>query len=633
MNARTSYWLGSTFGLCIALLTILTSCDYSPPRTFERPTGTFRETFSAKVDRPGSSKSKVAATTGTEREGMERTAILDSSITLIQRASLQPGGRNFDLAIQKLNQYFEGTPVKDYELDSATKEFLKSQLPSDVVQNMQNSRWELRDARHVEDCMMYYSVANRVAGTGDDLTRATRLFDWLVRQIQLVPPESLGAPGLRQSYARPYDVLMRGIATEADGYWAERSWVFMSLCRQIGLDSGLIAYKKGNRVESPARKVGFNPDPIAKLLGVQASNMQPIIWICGVLIDGKIYLFDARVGMPIPGPGGKGIATLDQAMDDPEILERMNLPGESPYATSRASLLASPDKISILLDSGLSLYSPKMNLLQRQLSGKNRTILYRDLADERSKFEKALGSHLGKIGMWMLPLEVETRLFTDAQFVQSTQLSLLFFRMEFPLVYARVKHLRGDIEDAVKEYVAFRFAENAMMINVKQPIPKEIQEGLDVYSSYYLALADLEKNNLDQAAVKFRKLLDVLPAPDPSQPYFNMFRWGANTNLARIHENKGEFDLAIAYYTEADPTMQHHGNLLAARELALKNPSAKGTVKLPPPPKSRYGPTAKAAAPETKAEAKPEAKAEAKPTEKTNSKPSENSPEKPADKP
>ena len=39
----------------------------------------------------------------------ERIAILESSITLIQRAALQPGGENFELAVKKLNQYFEGT--------------------------------------------------------------------------------------------------------------------------------------------------------------------------------------------------------------------------------------------------------------------------------------------------------------------------------------------------------------------------------------------------------------------------------------------------------------------------------------------------------------------------------------------
>ena len=107
-------------------------------------------------------------------------------------------------------------------------------------------------------------------------------------------------------------------------------------------------------------------------------------------------------------------------MADPAILERMNLPGQSPYGTSRASLLASPTKIGILIDSSQGLFSPKMKLLQRELPGKNRTVLYRDPAEQRDQFAQVLGQHFGSVKLWEIPLEVETRLFTDPQFVEST---------------------------------------------------------------------------------------------------------------------------------------------------------------------------------------------------------------------
>ena len=74
---------------------------------------------------------------------------------------------------------------------------------------------------------MYYGIANRVAGTGEDIDRVRRVFDWVVRQVQLVPPGTLGVGRLPQVFARPYDVLLRGMATEAEGYWAERAWLFM----------------------------------------------------------------------------------------------------------------------------------------------------------------------------------------------------------------------------------------------------------------------------------------------------------------------------------------------------------------------------------------------------------------------
>ena len=70
------------------------------------------------------------------------------------------------------------------------------------------------DARHVEDCMLYQGIAARVAGPGDDLTRVRRVFDWMVRQVQLVPVGSLGSQGLQQAYARPY---RRASARDGDG--------------------------------------------------------------------------------------------------------------------------------------------------------------------------------------------------------------------------------------------------------------------------------------------------------------------------------------------------------------------------------------------------------------------------------
>ena len=51
-----------------------------------------------------------------------------------------------------------------------------------------------------------------------------------------------------------------------------------------------------------------------------------------------------------------------------------------------------------------------------------------------------------------------------------------------------------------------------------------------------------------------------------------MFRWGANANLARIHEAKHDDQAAIDYYTQYDPTSQGVGNLLRRRELVWRNP-------------------------------------------------------------
>ena len=280
------------------------------------------------------------------------------------------------------------------------------------------------------------------------------------------------------------------------------------------------------------------------------------------------------------------MATLDQAVTDTSILERMDLPGQwPPYGTSRASLLASPSKIGILIDSSQGLFSPKMKLLQRELAGKNRTVLYRDPAEQRDHFAQVLGDRLGDVRLWSVPLQVELQLFNRPEFVQSTQATLFLFRPEFPLVYGRIKQLRGDLDGAIGEYVTFRLNENVpSVIDKKRMIPREIRAGLDVYATLYLALAHLEKNDLKNAEDMFLMLLDLLPEPGPNRPSLNMFRWGAHANLGRIYEAKGDRRLAIAHYTQADPTMQHHGNLLRARELVWQDPMAAPPDPLPPAP-------------------------------------------------
>ena len=116
----------------------------------------------------------------------------------------------------------------------------------------------------------------------------------------------------------------------------------------------------------------------------------------------------------------------------------------------------------------------------------------------------------------------------------------------------------------------------------KTTISKEVQDGLNVYAAYYLALAQLENNNLEQAEAMFRQVLDTRPraAAGEQHPYYHMFRWGANANLARIHEAMKNDAAAIDYYTRDDPTSQHAGNLLRAR-------SWSGAIRWPSQPSLR----------------------------------------------
>ena len=90
--------------------------------------------------------------------------------------------------------------------------------------------------------------------------------------------------------------------------------------------------------------------------------------------------------------------------------------------------------------------------------------------------------------------------------------------------------------------------------------------------------------DLAQAESMFLTLLELLPEPGANRPTLNMFRWGAHANLGRIYEAKGDWRRAIAHYTQIDPTMQYHGNLLRARELVWQDPMARRPDPLPPAP-------------------------------------------------
>ncbi len=555
--------------LVAVCLGTISGCDYSG----HRPDEELDLGPVSLADRGATQGASRDASRTTLRDTEERTAILDSSMTLIQRAAIKPGGDNFRLAVQKLNHYFDGTSLSNYKLPPPAREFLLTQLPARMVAELENRNWSLRDARHLEDCMMYYGIATRVAGTGEELDKVRRLFGWVVRQILLVPPGLLGSRQLPQVYARPYDVLLRGMATETDGFWAERSWLFMSLCRQLGLDAGLVCYSRSHTLERSIPRYMVATEYEADLMHMRRQQRPPILWICAVRIGEKLYLFDARLGLEIPGPGGKGVATLDDVVADPAILEQMNLPGESPYGTSRASLVGSPTRIGIYIDSSQGYFSPKMKLLQSELGGKYRTILYRDPAEERDAFARAFGKHFGGMTLWGLPLEVETQLFSNPSFVASVQASLFLFRPEFPLVYCRVKQLRGEFEEAVQDFVKLRFAENATLVtDNKRTIPKDIQRGLDVYATYYLGLMHLENGKLDQAEMMFRQILKMVPEPAPNQPYYHMFRWGANTNLARLLDARRQRAKALPYYLAPNPTSEWIGNLLRARDIVWDNP-------------------------------------------------------------
>ena len=564
---------------------VFVGCDYQPRKKPVLPTGIYSGPLPSAPGRPATASVSVSSPESeapvdeiAPEQQRRREIILANFIKLIQTASTNPGGQNFAIATENLNDLFsQGNRPGDFAYSPASRDFLLRKIndltgqdPEPIVKSFCSEKFTIRDARHIEDCMLYRVVANRVAGEGSDLVRVRRIFDWIVRNVELVPPDSLSGNGLRQAEARPADVLFRGMATEVGGRWSERGWLFMALCRQIGIDVGLLTYTA-------------RPTAMASPKAAVARPAVP--WICAAIVDKKAYLFDQRIGIEIPGPDGTGVATLEEVITDPEILGRLDLPGLSQYGTTAADLAGSTTRIGVLIDSSVGYMVPRMRVLQGLLRGENRTILFRDPREQGANFKEAMGPRLGLVTLWDLPVRIEEALFSDAKFVAATQMALQFFDGKLPLLYARTAQLRGDLIEATDKYVALRFAENGVMNNkAKTPIPAEVQRALDFYSTYFLAQCQMDRGNTKQAEDLFKKLIDMCPEPGPGRYYFYMLRWGAISNLARLAEARGDRALAEAYYLHGNSTSERHGHLLRARQLAWNHPFDEPVPPLPPAP-------------------------------------------------
>ena len=150
------------------------------------------------------------------------------------------------------------------------------------------------------------------ADQGVTVANSLSVFDWVIRNIQLLPEPNLtedsieeakltdneeglaasGVPGL--GYTRfPYQTMLYG-----RGDYVERAKLFMLALRHLNIDSVMFATKsEGTR--------------------------KP--WAVGVAVGDEYYLFDTKLGLPIPGEKLGSIATLSQVRAKPELIRVLDL--------------------------------------------------------------------------------------------------------------------------------------------------------------------------------------------------------------------------------------------------------------------------------------------------------------------
>lgn len=270
---------------------------------------------------------------------------------------LQELGVSSDMSqgISVLNQWqraCKGQTADTFDLPPALAELFGQALPAAAKGPIERAVFQQRDGEHLRNCLLYHAAGNAAgAGARDDLSRVVNVFLYVVRNLELVAEHTDAIP------LTPYETYLYGRGTVED-----RAWLFAEILRQL-------------RIDSIAIRPGGEPENVAPVGG-------PLL--VGVPVNGKVYLFDPRLGLPVPSAGEDlkqwpmdGVATVDEALQEPAIFARLAVEAGSPYSWTAESLKAA--RASLIGD--VAFFAPRMQQLQSSFAGDAAMTIYDGLTE------------------------------------------------------------------------------------------------------------------------------------------------------------------------------------------------------------------------------------------------------------
>ena len=398
------------------------------------------------------------------------------------------------------------------------------------------------DGRILQEAVWLRDISKWAHGNDfDDVSRATALFDWTVRNIQL-EADAGAVPH------RPWHILLYGRGTAA-----QRAWVFALLARQQGLNVVVLGVPAAKPADGTAEAVAA-----------------PMIWLPALFSKGQLYLFDPQLGLPILGPDGKGVATLEQALKDDSLLRKLDLEG-APYPVSSESLKG----VKAFIVADPFELSRRASQLEATLSGENHLALAVSPSEVAEQLKSVPG--LTGVELWEVPFSTLRDQLTLGKSARHDE-AIAFepFAVRPALWKARTRHFQGrhkTAEEAGGEPLDdHQEAARLYMSKSVRPTDREISGSLSsdkqrvdslakLNATYWLGLLSYDDGKEGVAATWFGR--PELIAPD--SPVSS----GALYNLARSLEAQEKFDEA-AVILEKDTSPQQHGNKVRARELKAR---------------------------------------------------------------
>ncbi|MGA2255818.1 MAG: tetratricopeptide repeat protein [Thermoguttaceae bacterium] len=366
-------------------------------------------------------------------------------------------------------------------------------------------------------------------GSADELQVARSLFDWTICNIQTDYDSPDRVPQV------PWETLFLGHGTS----W-ERAWTYILLLRQRGIDAALLALPEED--SSPTKQSG-------------KGSLKP--WCVGVLIGDKekrIYLFDPKLGLPIPAPGGIVAdksgrldiqpATLDQVVANPKLLDRLT--GDAPYWARNADL----KRVIAWVEASPLYVSPRAKRIESRLTGEQRLVLNAEPSQQAAHF-KAAG--VGNVRLWELPYTTLQRRFAlEPNAVIQRLLAYEPFMSSpsttsnavAPLYKGRIMHLKGRFFDE-KEAIACYQKARPRTSNVVEDAPKIAKASYDFLSQQQRKargrdLTPAEEQFLKQVAADFtEQQVDAIIRGKLAASYW----------LGLIQYEQGEFAAALDYFS------------------------------------------------------------------------------------
>jgi hypothetical protein len=488
------------------------------------------------VTTPSTKPSRPASQVGAD-------TLLESAIEILQ--AKERSQASHQIAAQRLNQYLEQSHKTGQDLvaplDPQVRQSLAGFLSAQQLERIQQDQFDRPDADHLDTCFLQRDIVQHVTeGLRDELARVEAVFDWVIRNVQLSPADHSSS-----SPIAPRAALVLGRGTEL-----ERGWTFIELLRQLGLEGVWVAY----RVTDPeTRRQGY------------------VAWVPAALIGESLYLFDTALGLPVPGPGGKGIATLRDVQAKPDLLDALEPDADRPYRVRGEQL----EQIALLLDSTPTYWAPRMQFLQDRLSGRNRAVLWSDLADLVTRLRSAMGESI-IVDLWPVAAQVDEATRSRPEYREELQRVLTPYLLFSPTLNARFAHLRGKFSDAIPIYMDVRIAPEAAFQD--RPEALALYKWIREDSTYFLGVLKFEQRQYEPAT---KWLANSYLEHYPEGKWAS----GARYLLGRCAEAQNDREGAISYYTIPDATAQGVGNLIRARRLGwVPEPAAAETSPAPVPP-------------------------------------------------